>query len=385
MKDNIKTLELYIHFPFCVSKCNYCDFLSFPAVEELKEKYCHALMREVRQTAQAVSVDHPDIIQSIFVGGGTPSFIAAKQMEKLFVCLKENFHIQRDAEISIETNPGTIDETKLFIYREAGINRLSIGLQSTEDSLLRTLGRVHTFRDFEKNYYLARKAGFNNINIDIMSALPGQTPDAYKETLRIVTDYRPEHISAYSLIIEEGTPFARDAQVLSALPDEETERKMYELTKEILLTHGYGRYEISNYALPGRECRHNTGYWKGTPYLGLGLGASSYYDHARFSNETDIYKYIENPFIPFADRAGYEKQTVRQEMEDTMIFGLRMMEGVSKEEFAKAFGKEMDAVYGDVIKKYSGYGMLKDHNGRVFLTDAGIDVSNRIFEDFLLG
>lgn len=377
-------LELYIHIPFCVRKCNYCDFLSFPAGEEVREAYCRALLEEIRRTAAFLKDNCILPVTSIFFGGGTPSVLQGDQISRILGCLRQEFPIEADAEISIEANPGTMDESKLDCWREAGINRLSIGLQSTDDFLLATLGRIHSFRQFEENYHLAREMGFDNINVDLMSALPGQTLEDYRETLRIVTGLRPEHISSYSLIIEEGTPLAKNRELLGMLPDEDTDRKMYELTKEYLGSCGYHRYEISNYALPGKECRHNKGYWEGIPYLGFGLGASSYYNHARFSNTTDLKEYLKNSFTPFEKRADYEKQTLRQEMEDWVIFGLRMTRGISVKEFEKRFERQFEEVYGNVIREYEDMGLFCLSDGRVKLTDRGIDVSNIIFEGLLL-
>ena len=370
-------LELYIHIPFCVRKCNYCDFLSFPGKEEALEKYCKALEKEIKASATDIPV------KSIFIGGGTPSLLLPGQLLSLFSCLRKHFCIRKEAEISIEANPGTLNEEKLLAFREAGINRLSIGLQSTDDECLRRLGRIHTRKQFEENYELARKTGFSNINIDLMSGLPGQTISGYKDTLDIVTGLEPEHISSYSLILEEGTPFYESDKIREMLPEEETEREMYEITKEILGKKGYERYEISNYAKKGRECVHNLGYWDGVPYLGLGLGASSFYQGARFSNENNLQKYLENPYIPFSNREDYFEPDQKELMEDYMIFGLRKMRGVSVSEFEKRFGKTMETVYGDVIQRYLNMGLLALGKDRLKLTDAGIDVSNRIFEDFL--
>ncbi len=384
------SLELYVHIPFCVRKCNYCDFLSFPSGEEVREQYVQALTEEIKRTAYAVNEekDHtqqPELsVTSVFFGGGTPSLLTAEQINRLMKCIYREFSVVSDAEISIEANPGTLNELKLEALRSAGFNRLSIGLQSTQDKLLCALGRIHTLQEFEQNYDLARKCGFDNINIDIMSALPGQTLNDYRETLRIVTGFQPEHISSYSLIIEEGTPLSRDHKLLDLLPDEETDRKMYEMTKEILGLGGFHRYEISNYARPGRECRHNMGYWDGTPYLGFGLGASSYYDHARFSNESDLRSYIRQPYRPFVRRKDYEYQSRKQEMEDRMIFGLRMMRGISREKYKEEFGISPEDVYGSQIRKFTEYGLLECGRDHIRLTDKGIDVSNRIFEELLL-
>lgn len=414
-EDNM--LELYIHIPFCVRKCNYCDFLSFPAGKEIVERYVRALEEEIRRTGEAVYGQNGRLgetvygqngrpeeavygragggktevrpgsapkISTVFVGGGTPSVLEPEQIRNLFSCLRESFLLEADAEISMEGNPGTLNREKLSVCREAGINRLSLGLQSADDGLLQTLGRIHTWEQFLYNYQDARQAGFRNINIDLMSSLPGQSLENYVKTLETVTALEPEHISSYSLILEEGTPFFASEEIRRQLPDENTDREMYEKTKEILHEKGYERYEISNYAKPGFACRHNLGYWDEVPYLGLGLGASSYYKNARFSNETDIRTYMENPFVPFLGRNDYECCDEKSRMEDYMIFGLRKMAGVSLSRFEKEFGTAAEEIYGGVIDRYVGMGLLVLEGDRLRLTDAGIDVSNRIFEDFLL-
>ena len=374
-------LELYIHIPFCIRKCNYCDFLSFPETESGIAQYCHALKEEIKRTGdQAEGIG----VRSVFIGGGTPSILEAEQITEIMTCIRNNFSIEKNAEITIESNPGTLNAEKLNCYHELGINRLSIGLQSTDDDCLRRLGRIHTFQEFEKNYEQARKSGFQNINIDLMSGLPGQSLRGYEDTLNRVTELKPEHISSYSLIIEEGTPFYKSDSVLQQLPDEDTERKMYERTKEILAQQGYERYEISNYARQGRECIHNLGYWEQVPYLGMGLGASSFYNGARFSNERNFRKYLSTPYLPFEHREDYVQVSREEHMEDTMIFGLRKMKGISVSEFEREFGTPIWEMYGSVIERYSNLGLLIQEGDVLRLTDAGIDVSNRIFEDFIL-
>lgn len=374
-------LELYIHIPFCVRKCNYCDFLSFPEKDSVIEAYCRALVEEIKWTGEKTEGES---VRSIFIGGGTPSLLNIREVTDVFSAIKSNFSLENNVEITIESNPGTLNEDKLDCYHELGINRLSIGLQSTDDECLRCLGRIHSFQEFENNYEQARKAGFNNINIDLMSGLPGQSLEKYEDTLKKVTDLNPEHISSYSLIIEEGTPFYESEEILRRLPDEETERKMYERTKAILAEKGYERYEISNYAKVGRECVHNLGYWDQVPYLGLGLGASSYYKNARFSNERDLKEYIREPVRPFEKREEYALISQREQMEDTMIFGLRKSRGISICRFEKDFGISVQEVYGEIIDRCSSLGLMIVEGDALRLTDAGIDVSNRIFEEFLL-
>ena len=301
---------------------------------------------------------------------GTPTILEGYQLAAILETVKKYFHLVADAEITVECNPGTLTAGKAEKLVQAGFNRLSMGLQSTDDRELQLLGRIHNFAQFLESYDLARKAGFENINVDLMSALPGQTLKSWQNTLQKVTALRPEHISAYSLIVEEGTPFYEEygeGRHADELPDEETERKMYWRTKEILSKYGYERYEISNYAKPGYACRHNIGYWERTEYLGIGTGAASLINNSRFN-------YGEEP----------EKLTVSAQMEETMFLGLRMMKGVSKIEFLKMYGESMENVYGNVIRDMEQKGLLEDGEDFVKLTDRGIDVSNYVMSEFLL-
>lgn len=379
-RKKMQNIELYIHIPFCIRKCRYCDFLSFPCDQEDRDAYLEALIREIEVTGTTVEEE----VSSVFIGGGTPSMLPASQMERILTAVREAFTLTKDCEISMESNPGTLTEAKLRAYHQMGINRLSIGLQSTEDALLKRLGRIHNYQQFLENYQAAKEAGFTSLNIDLMSGLPGQTLEMYEETLRKVTALSPQHISAYSLIIEEGTPFAMDPTVEEDLPDEETERQMYAMTDRILKEAGYHRYEISNYAKEGFECRHNKGYWQMVPYIGMGLGAASYYKGARFTNTDDYEKYIAKPFTDYEKRCEYQLLTEKDQIEDFMIFGLRMMEGVSVREFRSRFGKEMKEVYPKVLADYLQMGYLTIENDHLQLTSEGISVSNRIFVDLLL-
>ncbi len=378
-------LELYIHIPFCIRKCNYCDFLSFPSNEAEREIYVQSLINEIEQTGKLLDKD-VYAVRSIFVGGGTPSLLSGEQMDRILRVVREGFAVKDGAEITMEANPGTLTEVNVFSYKKAGVNRLSMGLQSADDACLHLLGRIHTWEEFLKSYELARKAGFENINIDLMSGLPGQTIEIYKKTLGKVMALRPEHISAYSLILEEGTPFSESKEIQKKIPDEETDREMYQLTKDILLENGYERYEISNYAIKGKECIHNLGYWSGTPYLGFGLGASSYFEGTRFSNEKNLEKYQKEPYVPFIMREDYTVLSQKDEMEEFMFLGLRKRMGISKEEFRERFKVSIEDIYGKVISKYEEIDLLEwTDGGRMLrLTDAGIDVSDYIFCDFML-
>lgn len=378
-----RALELYIHIPFCVRKCAYCDFLSFAAPERAYRDYVEKLIEEL----YGQSASFQDYcVTSIFLGGGTPSILPAKLVEELFAVLYECFDVAEDAEITIEANPGTLTMEKLETYLQSGINRLSIGLQSSDDEELRTLGRIHCYDDFLKSYQRARQAGFTNISVDLMSALPGQTVQSWKSTLRKIMMLKPEHISAYSLIIEEGTLFYdRYHEDESAFPDEDADREMYHLTKELLAAQGYERYEISNYAKPGYECRHNTGYWTGVDYLGLGLGASSYTHGFRYHNTTDMKEYLSLDLRESGAAAcDIQEMSMDEKMEEFMFLGLRMMEGVSGSEFLKRFDQNMWNVYGDVLKKLEKQGLIEVKAPMVRLTEFGIDVSNLVFEEFLM-
>lgn len=373
-KDN--SFELYIHIPFCVRKCAYCDFLSAPGSEEAKASYTKALLREI----EAVKTEKREV-SSIFVGGGTPSALSPSLMGDIFEKIHESFSVAQDAEITIEANPGTLSKEKLFLYKNAGINRLSLGLQSPEAAELKSLGRIHTYEEFLESFSLAREAGFQNINVDLMCALPDQTYEGWIRNLRTVAALHPEHISAYSLIIEEGTPFAK--RKLN-LPDEDTEYRMYEDTAGILAEYGYEQYEISNYAKKGLACRHNIGYWTRKEYLGLGLGAASLWGNQRFSNTSDFSAYLKESGSPEKIRENRETLSLEDEMSEFMFLGLRMTEGVSKAEFLESFGTPIESVYGKVLDKYKNMGLLEEKEGRIFLTRAGIHVSNGVMAEFLL-
>lgn len=388
----MKELELYVHIPFCVRKCSYCDFLSAPAPQHIRSDYLARLLLEM----QAAGLAYRDYcVSSVFVGGGTPSILSASQMLQLFSQLHDSFCMRPDAEITVECNPGTLNREKLQAYRKAGVNRLSIGLQSADDKELRLLGRIHTFEQFVQNFYLARELGFDNINADIISAIPGQKINVYEQTLEKVTELGPEHISAYSLMIEEGTPFydqyAKAEQLRQRgnmqhqLPSEEEERQMYELTKSLLRQKGYERYEISNYALTGFECRHNIGYWTGKNYLGIGLGASSCIEHTRFSNISDLNRYLELDFADLSKvTATRERLSKAAQMEEFMFLGLRMMRGVSADDFRRRFSCSIESIYGKVLQKQLKQKLISETADGYCLTDYGVDVSNYVFTDYLL-
>ena len=375
-KEN-SPMEIYIHIPFCIRKCDYCDFLSGPSGPKEQADYVQALLREI----QAVEEGEGRSVSSIFIGGGTPSVLDERLLGDILREIRNRFKMEEDAEITIEVNPGTANIGKLQAYREMGINRLSIGLQSPEDRELKILGRIHNYGQFLETYQEARTVGFDNINIDLMSAIPDQTYEGWVKNLRTVAELEPEHISAYSLIVEEGTPFA--ARKLN-LPDEDTEYNMYEATAQILKEYGFEQYEISNYARKGRECRHNVGYWTRQDYLGFGLGASSLYGKERFANTTDMKKYLENSKNPEKIREKEPSLTREDERAEFMFLGLRMTKGISKADFQRCFGCTIESVYGEVLEKYESMELLLEKDGRIFLSREGIHVSNSIMAEFLL-
>lgn len=400
--QNKEELSLYIHIPFCVRKCGYCDFLSAPADEKARDRYVQALLMEIERYQGTETADRK--IKTLYIGGGTPSILSVDQLDRIIQKIKCIFNFCDDIEVSMEMNPGTASKEKCRALYQMGINRLSIGLQSTNDKELKTLGRIHSYEDFLNTYTWCREAGFQNINVDLMAALPYQTVESYTSGLRKIIHLAPEHISAYSLILEEGTPFYQKYNSgCYPLPDEEQERLMYRETEQILAQAGYVRYEISNYAKKDYACRHNLVYWQGGDYLGLGLGSSSYMDGVRFHNTTDFDTYVnQNAYVE--DR---EELSMQAKMEEFMFLGLRVMEGVSGTKFEKRFGKTMEDVYGTVLRKHEEEGLLrverrearkedrkeaaatepaegKTNIERVMLTTKGVDVSNYVFADFLL-
>ena len=370
-------LELYIHIPFCIKKCDYCDFLSGPADEKSQEAYVRALLGEI----DAVGAEAERPVTSIFVGGGTPSVLSPVLMGQIFETINKKFLITPDAEITMEANPGTLSAKKLEAYKAMGINRLSLGLQSPDDRELKILGRIHNYQQFLESYFLARETGFANINVDLMCAIPGQTYQGWMENLKTVASLAPEHISAYSLIVEEGTPFA--GRPLN-LPDEETEYRMYEDTMPVLADYGYEQYEISNYAKAGKACKHNIGYWKRTDYLGIGLGAASLLGSRRFSNTRSMEEYLQKSCFPEKIRRGWQTLSKEDAMAEFMFLGLRMTKGISRGEFREAFGCTVESIYGLVLEKYKNMALLVEKDGRIFLSRKGIHVSNSIISEFLL-
>ena len=430
MMTDKKELELYVHIPFCVRKCAYCDFLSGPAGEAEKAAYVDALLTEIRSRKE----NYKDYrVSTVFLGGGTPSILEGEDAARIFHTIRESFEVSPDAEITMEVNPGTVTREKAEAWKRAGVTRLSIGLQSVNDRELKMLGRIHTYSEFVRTWELVRRTGFDNVNIDLISAIPGQTQESWEKTLRTVAELGPEHLSAYSLIVEEGTLFyeryggengpadAGNPALISlpALPDEDTEREIYRMTERILREYGYHRYEISNYARKGYECRHNLGYWERVEYLGLGLGASSLVSaltgEFRFHNTSDMEKYRkffgrkyenaekdmqtetggetggspESPQEDIRKKAGPAAEEVEEldandRMEEFMFLGLRKMAGISCEAFRRKFGKPIEEVYGHQIARFTELGLMEREGGRLRLTEKGIDVSDSVFVEFML-
>lgn len=367
----------------------YCDFLSGPADAGTRKQYVEALLKEIKEESH--SYVNREVI-TVFIGGGTPSVLAGEEILRIMDALRENYVFGSGCEISMEVNPGTVTEEKAVLWKRAGINRISIGLQSADDRELQALGRIHNSHDFLETYEMLIKSGFSNINVDLMSAIPYQTLESYRQTLQKVTSLEPPpvHISAYSLIIEEGTPFYEECR---GLPEEDIEREMYKITDDILSALGYGRYEISNYAKSGYECRHNKVYWQRGDYVGFGIGSASLIDNVRFHNCRDIVSYVnfyngreltERTSV----KEDIQKLTIEEQMEEFMFLGLRMMQGVSVQAFEAWFGKHMDEVYPGIIDRFIDLGMLvRGYDGeeeRIALTKQGIDVSNVVMAEFLL-
>ncbi|HBJ1650995.1 radical SAM family heme chaperone HemW [Clostridium botulinum] len=374
----LKEISLYIHIPFCKQKCLYCDFPSYSGKEKFISGYIGALNKEIKDKASSYK------IKSIFIGGGTPSYLDEIELEKLLKCIN-TLTLGENLEFTIECNPGSLSEDKLKIMKKYNVNRISMGLQSTKPSLLKEIGRIHTFEEFENNYLLARKVGFKNINIDLMFGLPNQSVEDWRKTLEKIIEFNPEHISAYSLIIEEGTCFYNlYNQDKLNLPSEEKERDMYLLTKKILKENGYSQYEISNFSKDKKECYHNIVYWQLNEYLGLGVSSSSYIEGKRIKNIDDIELYIKNINSNESVENEIYENNINDDMEEFMFMGLRMIRGIEERDFKERFKKDIDEVYGDVIYKNIKQELLIRNGGRIYLTSRGIEVSNSVMSDFII-
>ena len=402
----MKNLELYVHIPFCMKKCAYCDFLSFPCDERTQLAYGDALIREIEYYGPKMK-DYE--VSTIFVGGGTPTWLDEEKMVEILDAIYTYFQLANDVEITMECNPGTLTPAKLNLYKKAGVNRLSIGLQSADDEELKLLGRIHTFNTFLKTYEMARNTGFKNINIDLMSAVPYQTAEKFLHTLQKVVRLKPEHISVYSLIVEKGTPFydayqmdlerQEAGQPTQILPTEDEVYRILKLTQQYLERAGYEQYEISNFAQPGFECTHNMGYWTRENYLGLGIGAASLVDNIRYTNISDIDSYIEKTkdirLLSFEQSQGdvsvgtnLHKEAFavsrKAQMEEFMFLGLRMNCGVTRQKFQDTFGIPIEGIYKDALEHLKAEGLLEVRAGQIKLTEKGQDLSNYALAQFLL-
>ena len=374
-------LGLYLHVPFCVKKCNYCDFNSYSMNNIDKIKYLDNIVKEMNMYKK----DFKDrVFTSVFIGGGTPTILKEDELEYLFNNIYLNFNISNDAEITIEANPGTLTKSKLKTLYKIGVNRLSIGLQAYQQSHLDKLGRIHTFEEFIKNYKDAKEVGFNNINIDLMYALPNQSLDEWKETLQNVVMLNPTHISAYSLIIEENTKFHELYERKELKPtDEELDIQMYRYTINYLKEYGYNQYEISNYSKKGYECKHNIVYWKCEEYLGLGPGAAGYIDGVRYSNIEELNEYFSNIYNENKPIVDKNILSTKDKIEEKIFMGLRMNEGIYFSDFEKEFNINFKEKYKGVIKKLKDDNLIDYDDKILYLTQKGIEVSNSVFVEFL--
>ncbi len=376
----MKPYSVYIHIPFCTQKCSYCDFLSFPTNEKIKQQYVESLCYEIQ--AYSVAINAP--IQTIFLGGGTPSVLHEEQLEQIFYALQQHLTVERNAEISMEINPGTVGKGFEEWLHTSPINRVSLGLQSTEEAHLKALGRIHTYETFCDTYTRIRQAGILNINIDIMFGIPNQSMNQWENTLLKIVRHKPEHISAYGLILEEDTPLytAHQKKPLN-LPSEEMERQMYYRAKALLNEHGYHRYEISNFSKTGYACQHNIAYWTDKNYIGIGLGAASYIEGARYKNTTHMETYLNESRCLDKIRCMTDAPSTLRRMEEWMFLGLRMEKGIHIKTFTNTFGPVFDHDWKVPYTQMINEGLLVVQHGYLRLTDKGIDVSNYVFQSFL--
>lgn len=387
-----KNIGLYIHIPFCKKKCEYCDFCSYAGKENLINDYVKWLKYEIKEVGEGNKLDYENrldklaIVKTIYIGGGTPSVIESEHISQIMDCVKENYTLSDNVEITIEVNPGTVSKEKLLTYKNSGINRLSIGLQETHDNLLKELGRIHTYDDFLNTYNLAREVGFDNINVDLMLALPKQSMNDLEESLNRIIKINPEHISVYSLIIEERTPFY-DKYMSNKiiLPEEEEERKMYWLAKRKLEEAGYIHYEISNFAKKGYESRHNLSCWNQEEYIGCGVSAHSYTNNVRYSIIDSIEEYISN--FESSNEADniifHEKQNKESKMKEFMMLGLRKIDGIQIQNFKSKFRENPIFTYRKELEKLVNEDLLEIDGDCIKLTSKGLDLANLVWEEFV--
>ena len=374
-------LGLYIHIPFCVTKCKYCDFNSFKIDLNEKIKYLNYLGEEMKLYKEEIKNRE---IDSVFVGGGTPSILNENEINILFEKIKENFNIKSNAEITMECNPGTLTLNKLKVMKKSGVNRLSIGLQAVQNHHLKYIGRIHTFEEFEKNYHDAKQMGFDNINIDLMYALPNQSREDWMESLEKVVKLNPTHISAYSLILEENTElfkmYERDE---FNLLDENTDIEMYEYTIDYLKSHGYNQYEISNYAKDNFECKHNVLYWKCEEYVGIGASASGYFNGIRYNNICELDNYEKMILEGEKPIEWEEKLSIKDEIEESIFLGLRMNEGIQISDFKEKYNFDFEKEYKNEIEKLSKMELIEIDNNLMKITQKGREISNSVFVEFI--
>ena len=397
----MKDIGLYIHIPFCKKKCNYCDFVSFANSEEKIEEYINCLICEIKEVAENVKFQFQqkkgDLVnvRSIYIGGGTPSYIDSKYIKQILNTIRNSYDFvmaglidkqEQFPEITIEINPGTVTEEKLKDYKYSGVNRISIGMQATQNRLLTQLGRIHSYQEFETTYLLARKIGFNNINIDFMIGLPNQTIENIKESLQKIKKLNPEHVSVYSLIVEENTILSKQIEEGTLeLPEENKEREMYWTVKNFLEENGYNHYEISNFAKPNRESRHNMDCWNQKEYFGFGVAAHSYVDNVRFSNITDLNSYIENykHNEPEKNFVFHEKENYLDTMKEYLLLGFRKIKGVSKKDFENKFQLPIESIFKLELEELKEKGLILENEDTYYLSDKGIDFANLVFEKFV--
>lgn len=389
---NSKNIGLYVHIPFCRQKCRYCDFKSYTGKEGLIDEYIKWVKYELTEVGEGNKLDYEKgldklaIVSTIYIGGGTPSFIDSKYIVEIVNTIKEHYTLENNLEITIEANPGTVTENKLQDYINCGINRISIGLQSSNEKILKQLGRIHTYEEFKEAYRLARKVGFRNINVDLMLGLPNQTIEDLGETLDKIIEHNPEHISVYSLIVEEGTPLYRDIEKHTlVLPDDDIERKMYWNVKEKLEQNGYVHYEVSNFAKPNFESKHNMNCWEQEEYIGIGAAAHSYTNNVRYSNVDTIEEYIKNyeEENEVDNLIFHEKQNKISKMKEYMILGLRKINGVEIQKFKCKFGENPIYLYRKELEKLDNGKLVEIDGDNIKLTEKGLDFANVVWEEFV--
>ena len=371
--------SIYIHIPFCATKCYYCAFNTYTFHKEEAQVYLTALRTEME-----LYVAETDPLQTLFIGGGTPSILSVDALERLFADIHRHFQITPDAEITIECNPGTVDSEKLKVMRDNGVNRLSFGLQAVQDETLKQLGRIHTVAEFLQSYRLAREAGFENINIDLIFALPDQTLKAWCHTLNEVISLEPDHISAYNLVMEEATPFYEWWQAGELhLPTEDTEADMFQYTIDTLRAHGYEHYEICNFAKPHHFARHNLVYWNNQSCIGLGAGACGYVNGVRYTNVRGIASYIDKLSQRHKPIADTERMTGHAEKAETLMLALRKREGISLDVYQDRFGEQIEVAFGSILKKWRDLQLLERTDTHLRLTDRGLFLANEVFVELM--